>query len=76
MSCPSVIHKHNEVQQIGAALGAVPVRDFQPKILVFYICQHLGMIFGHATEFPFPVAVEDDPVDVALFGVCLPEVLF
>src|SRR5713101_6148578 len=34
------------------------------------------MRLGHSAELPFPIAIEDDPVDVTAASVCLPSVGF
>ena len=46
-------------------LGAVAIRHFQTEVVVLDVGPHLGMRLGHAAELRLPIAVENDPVDVA-----------
>src|SRR5262245_57790229 len=60
----SVVHQHDEIGQVFADFRAIPVWNFKAKIMVFGIGDDFGVSLGHTAELRFPIAVEDDPVDV------------
>ena len=71
----AVIHQHDEVGQIPPRLGAVAVGHFQAEVVVLDVGVDARVGFGDAAELGFPIAVEDDPVDMVLRrGVGLPAV--
>jgi hypothetical protein len=70
----AVVDPHDEVGEIAAHFGAVAVRDFEAEVVILDVGAFLGMGFGDAAELPFPLAVENDPVDVAVPGAGLPAV--
>ena len=47
------------------------VGDFETEAVVLHVGEHLGMRLGHAAELRFPIAIENDPVDVAARGAGL-----
>lgn len=61
----AVFHEDNEVREVAAGFRAVTVRDFQAEVVILDVGADLRMAFGHAAELGLPVAVEDDPVEVA-----------
>ena len=44
--------------------------------MILDVCPHPGMGLGHAAELGLPIAIENDPVDVAAARVGLPAVRF
>ena len=67
----------DEVGDVGARLGAVTVGDVQPQAVVLDVGTDRWVRFDEATEFRFPVAVADCPVDVAAARVgCSQRVCF
>lgn len=57
-------------------MGTVAVGDFKAEALIFDVGDDPPVGFGCAAELGLPVAVEDDPVDVAFEGIGLPAVGF
>ncbi len=57
-------------------IRAVAVGNFETEVVILYVGPHLRMRFGDTAEFGFPIAIEDDPVDVAAARVGLPAIGF
>ena len=68
----AIVHEHDEVGEVGARLGAVPVGDLQPQTVVLDVGADRRLRLDEATELGLPVAVADYPVDVAAARVGLP----
>ena len=60
----AVVHEDDEVWEVAAGFGAVAVRDFQTEVVILDVGADLRMALRHAAELGFPVAIEDDPVEV------------
>src|SRR5581483_337183 len=67
-----VIDLDDEIGDIAARRRAHQIRHFEAEVLVLHIGAHTRMRFHNAAEFGLPVAVADDPVDVAFARVGLP----
>src|ERR1035437_2005971 len=68
----AVVHQHDEIGEILPHLGAEAIGDFEPQVVILHISFYAGMGFGNAAELGLPIAIEDDPVDVAAAGVRFP----
>jgi hypothetical protein len=68
----AVIDEDDEVGDVFPHVGAEAVGHFQAEVVIFHIGDHLGMTFRDTAELGLPVAVEDDPVDVAAIGLGFP----
>src|SRR5437867_8225900 len=61
----AVVHKDDEIGPVHPRLRTVTVRHFESEVVVLHICPDARMRLNDAAELGFPVAVEDDPIDVA-----------
>src|SRR5205823_14618131 len=61
----TVIDSNDEVGPIDAVLTAISIRNFETKVVIFYIRSNAWMRLGDATKFALPIAVENDPINVA-----------
>src|SRR2546427_11656773 len=69
-----VIHHQDEAGSIHARVRAVAVRHHKAQVVVFDVGADARMGLGHAAEFGLPVAIEDNPIDVAAARVGLPSI--
>ena len=74
----AVVDQDDEVGQVAcAARRAIAVRHLEAEVVVLDVGAHRRVRLGDAAELGLPVAVADDPVDVALVvDRCLPAVGF
>ena len=55
-----------------SVLGAEAIRHFQSKIVIFHVGTDMRVILDHPTEFPFPLAIQNCPINVASSCIGLP----
>ena len=67
----AIIDENDKVRDVGARFGGGAVRHLETEIVVLDVRFNPRMGFGHAAKLRFPVAIEDDPVDVAAAGIRL-----
>ena len=60
-----------KVRDVDTRFGGGAVRDLETEIVVLDVRFDTRMGFGYAAKLRFPVAIEDDPVDVAAAGIRL-----
>jgi hypothetical protein len=60
----------DEAGEVDAVLGGAAVGGAEAEALVFDVGEDPRAGFGDTAELGFPVAVQDDSVDVAFAGVC------
>lgn len=70
----AIIDSDDEVGKVASHLRAVPVRHFQPEIVIFHIRLHPLVRFGNTAEFALPVTIQNHPVDMAAIGRGLPSI--
>src|SRR5688572_29105669 len=70
----TVIDQDDEIRDVAPQFAAEVIRNFQAEIMILNVGAYLRMAFGNAAELGFPIAVEDDPVDVAFLSVRFPAV--
>jgi hypothetical protein len=68
----AVIDEGDEAGEVAVVLGDGTAGDFKAGALVFDADEDPGLGFGDAAEPGFPVAVQDDPGNVAFAGIGLP----
>ncbi|OQB36387.1 MAG: hypothetical protein BWY09_01949 [Candidatus Hydrogenedentes bacterium ADurb.Bin179] len=61
----AIVYLDDEIGNIAACFRAIAVGYFQSQVMVLHIGPHPGMGLGDPAELRFPIAIEDDPVDVA-----------
>ena len=68
----AVVNEDDEVRQVRALDTAEIVRHLEAEAMILHVRQHLGMPLRDLAELLFPIAVQDNVVDVALAGVPKP----
>ena len=63
----SVVHQDNEVGAVNPHFRTETVRHFKTEIVIFDVGADFRVMLGDAAKFTFPIAVEDDPIQMA-FG--------
>src|SRR5439155_917815 len=61
----AVVDKNDEVGPVHPRLRTMAVGHFESKIVVLHVSADARVRLGDSTEFRFPIAVEDDPIDMA-----------
>ena len=70
----AAVDDNDKVWSVHPHFGGVAVGDLEAEVVILDVGLDPGMGFDHAAELPLPVAVEDDPIDVATAGIRLVEI--
>ena len=66
----AIVKQDYEVGNIGPGRRSVFIGNLETQTLVLHIANDARVLLGHAGEFGFPTAVQNDIVDVAFVRSC------
>src|SRR5439155_19743219 len=69
-----IVDSNDEVRAIHSVLTAEPIRDLEPEVVVLHIRSHARMRLGYAAELAFPIAIQNDPINMATIRCRFPAV--
>src|SRR5439155_23933431 len=60
-----IVDSNDEVGAIDSVLTGEPIRNLEPEVVVLHIRSHARMRLSDTAELAFPIAIENDPIDMA-----------